>query len=27
VLARLDVAEPAAQPLPGGLNFPNLPSQ
>lgn len=25
VLARLDAAEPAAQPLPGGLNFPNFP--
>lgn len=27
VLARLDAAEPAAQPLPGGLNFPNLPRE
>jgi peptidyl-prolyl cis-trans isomerase D len=25
VLARLDAAEPAAQPLPGGMNFPNFP--
>jgi peptidyl-prolyl cis-trans isomerase D len=25
VLTRLDAAEPAAQPLPGGLNFPNIP--
>ena len=27
VLTRLEAAEPAAQPLPGGLNFPNLPGR
>ena len=27
VLAQLDAAEPAAQPLPGGLNFPNFPTK
>ena len=25
VLERMEAAEPAAQPLPGGLNFPNFP--
>jgi len=27
VLARLEAAEPSAQPLPGGLNFPNFPAK
>jgi peptidyl-prolyl cis-trans isomerase D len=27
VLGRLELAEPAAQPLPGGLNFPNFPRE